>query len=258
MNASLYNNRAASNWHLKNYRSALYDSERALSFSPDHAKARVRAAKSAAEMGKNETCIQHCEKLLEKQPNNKEIRDLINEAKKKRVIQQRDQRKKDRKNAMDEEQNDTLIKAIKDRKIRVWKCNDENDIDLSKLDPNLPGALDAFVHIKDDLLHWPILFFFPEYQLTDLVKECPENVPLLSQLEQVFPAPWDVENKYRYDRVNLYFEGFDRLPHLVDMNMKLGDLLVMEYYLLKAGTPSFFVVPRGSLTEGTFLASYIS
>lgn len=252
----MYNNRAAAHWQLKNYRSALYDSEKALSFNPDHAKARLRAVKAATEIAKYETCIQHCEKLLESQPNNKEIIDLLNNGKKKRIMQQRDQRKKDRTNEKAEEQRDAVIKAIKERKIRVRKCDGENDIDLSKLDPNLPGAADAVVHIKDGLLCWSVLFLYPEYQTTDLVKGCPENVPLMSQLQQVLPAPWDRENTYSCDTVNVYYEGYDQLPHLVDLNMNLGDILVSEYYELKAGTLPFVVVPRGSPSERRFLGSY--
>lgn len=257
MNASLYNNRAAAHWQLKNYRSTLNDSEKALSCNPNHIKARLRAAKSAAEIAKYDTCIQHCEKLLESQSNSKEIRDLLNNAKKKRAMQQRDQRKKDHTDAKAEQQKDTVVKAIKDHKIRVWKCDGEADIDLSKLEPNLPGADDAIVHIKDGLLYWPVLFLYPEYQMTDLVKDCPENVPLMSQLQQVFPAPWDKENTYSCNSVNVYYEGYDELPHLVDLNMKLGDILVSKFYELKAGTPAFIIVPRGSLKERTFLDSYI-
>lgn len=257
MNASLYNNRAAAHWQLKNYRSALNDSVKALSFSPDHAKAKLRAAKSAAEVAKFDICIQYCEKLLETQPSNKEIIDLLSNAKRKRTIQQRDRRKNDHINAKAEDQQYTIITAIKDRKIRVWKCKDKDDIDWSKLDPNLPGEPDAIVHIKSDLLYWSVLLLYPEYQMTDLIKGCPENMPLMSQIEVVWPASWDKENKYNCNNVNVYYEGYDKLPYVVDPNMNLGDLLVAERYILKEGTPAFVVVPRGSPAESRFLRSYV-
>lgn len=91
INASLYNNRAAAHWHLKNYRSALYDSEKALSFNPSHSKARLRAAKAALEVAKYDTCIGHCQKLLEDK-SDKEITELLNSAKKKKLVMERDQR----------------------------------------------------------------------------------------------------------------------------------------------------------------------
>lgn len=257
MNASLYNNRSAAHWHLKNFRSALFDSERALSFNPDHVKARLRAAKSALEVDKYDTCIEHCQKLLEKQPKDKEIIDLMNTAKKKKLVQDRDGRKKERLDKKNEEVKEGIIKAIIDRKIRISKCDDEDDIDLSKLEPSLPGAEDSIVHIKDGVLYWPILLLYPEYQLTDFIKECPENVPLLNQLEQVFPAPWDEGNKYSCNSVNVYFEGYDKMPHIIDSSKKLADLLVTKYFELKAGTPAFFILPRGSVIESRFLESYI-
>ncbi|XP_035452240.1 DNA polymerase interacting tetratricopeptide repeat-containing, protein of 47 kDa [Spodoptera frugiperda] len=257
INASLYNNRAASHWHLKNYRSALFDSEKALSFNANHTKARIRAAKAALEVTKYDTCIEHCQKLLEGESKDKEIVELLNTAKKKKQQQERDQRRKERKNEKDSEQKDQVIKAIIQRGIKISKCDDEDDIDLSKLEPSLPGAQDAIVHIEDGVLRWPLLLLYPEFQMTDFIRGCPENVPLLNQLEQVFPAPWDEENKYSCSKINVYFEGYDKMPHVIDPSKNLGDLLVTKYYELKAGTPAFFILPRGSVVERRFLESYI-
>ncbi|CAH2986573.1 unnamed protein product [Chilo suppressalis] len=257
INASLYNNRAAAQWHLKNYRSALFDSERALSFNPGHSKARLRAAKSALEVAQYNKCIEHCQKLLDTEPKDKEVIDLLNTAKKKLMFQERDQRKKERSEAKSLEQKEGVIKAIIDRGIKISNCDDEEDIDLSKLEPSLPGAQDSIVHIDNGILKWPVLFLYPEYQMTDFVKACPENVPLLNQLQQLFPAPWDVDNKYTVDRVNVYFEGYDKMPHVIDPKKILGDLLKTKYFELKAGTPAFFILPRGSQIECRFLESYI-
>lgn len=257
INASLYNNRAASHWHLKNYRSALFDSEKALTFNPNHTKARLRAAKAALEVIKYDTCIEHCQKLLESENKDKEIVELLNTAKKKKLQYERDQRKKERKNAKDSEQKELVIKAIIERGIKISKCDDEDDIDLSKLEPSLPGSQDAIVHIEDGVLRWPILLLYPEYQMTDFIRDCPENVPLLNQLEQLFPAPWDEENKYSCSKINVYFEGYDKMPHVINLSKNLGDLLLTKYFELKAGTPAFFVLLRGSIIERRFLESYI-
>ncbi|KPJ07707.1 Tetratricopeptide repeat protein 4 [Papilio machaon] len=256
INASLYNNRAASHWHLKNYRSALYDSEKALSFNPEHTKARLRAAKSACQIAKYDVCIQHCEKLLS-QSNDKEVVELLSIAKKKKLIQERDERKEKRRTNKKEEERDAIVKMIIERGIRVSNCDDEDDIDLSKLEPCLPDSQDCMVHIENGVLKWPVLIMYPEYQMTDVVKSCPENVPLLNQLEQLFPAPWDTNNKYNISTVNIYFEGYDKMPHVIDPKKNLGDLLVMKYFELKAGTPAFFILPRGSVIESRFLESYL-
>lgn len=252
-NASLYNNRAACHWHLKNYRSSLYDSERAITFNPEHTKARLRAARSAFEISKYDICIQHCEKLK----NDKEVVELINLAKKKKLIQERDERKEKRIVNKKDEERDAIIKMIVERGIRVSNCDDEDDLDLSKLEPCLPDSQDSMVHIENGILKWPVLLMYPEYQMTDVVKGCPENVSLLSQLEQLFPAPWDVNIKYSINTVNVYFEGYDKMPHVIDPKKDLGDLLVTKYFELKAGTPAFFILPRGSVIESRFLESYL-
>lgn len=258
MNASLYNNRAAAHWHLKNYRSALFDSEKALSFNADHSKARLRAAKSALEVAKYESCIQHCQLILGTQPQDKEVIELLATARKKRIVRERDQRKKERKVAKCDEQKEEVIKAIVKRGIKISNCDDEDDIDLSKLEPCLPGGHNNdIVHLVDGVLMWPLLFLYPEYQMTDFVRACPENGPLLNQLEQLFPAEWDKGNKYNCDTVNVYFEGYDKMPHIVDPKKNLGDLLKSKYFELKAGTPAFMILLRGSQIESRFLESYI-
>ncbi|XP_038218531.1 DNA polymerase interacting tetratricopeptide repeat-containing, protein of 47 kDa [Zerene cesonia] len=256
INASLYNNRAASHWHLKNYRSALFDSEKALTYNSNHDKARLRAAKSAMEIAMYDKCIEHCEKLLEK-TSDKDVLNLLNTAKKRKMLKERDERKKERTIKKNKEQKDAIVKAIIERGIKLSNCEDEDDIDLSKLEPTLPGAHDAIVHIEDGILKWPVLLLYPEYQMTDFIKGCPENVPLANQLEQLFPAPWDEDNKYKLSKINVYYEGYDKMPHVVDAAKNLGDLLVLKYYQLKAGTPAFFVLPRGSVVERRFLESYI-
>lgn len=256
MNASLYNNRAASHWHLKNYRSALYDSEKALTFNSDHTKARIRAAKSAFEIANYTKCIELCQKVLQQTKEN-EITKLLDKAKSKKLIQDRDLRKRERIDAKNSEQKDSVIQAIIERGIKISKCDDEDDIDLSILEPSLPGAQDAIVHIENGILRWPILLLYPEYQMTDFIRACPENVSLLCQLEQVFPAPWDENNQYSVDKINVYFEGYDKMPHIVNASKNLGDLLVAKYFELKAGTPAFFVLPGGSVIERRFLESYL-
>lgn len=256
VNAGLYNNRAAAHWHLRNYRSALFDCERALTFKANYPKARLRAAKSAFEIDKYDICIDHCQKLLETQPMDMEICGLLHSAKMQKVMKLRDERKRERKESKRNEEKEKVVKAVIERGIHVWKCEDPADMDVSKLEPTLPGSDDCMVYIEDGILKWPVLFMYPEYQMTDFVKDSPENVPLQYQLEQIFPAPWDQQKRYKIKKVNVYFEGYDKKPHLVDPTKNLGDILLMKYYELREGTPTFFVLPRGSIIERAFLKSH--
>ncbi|XP_048001208.1 DNA polymerase interacting tetratricopeptide repeat-containing, protein of 47 kDa isoform X2 [Leguminivora glycinivorella] len=258
MNAFLYNNRAAAQYHLKNYRSALADSERALTFKPDHIKARLRAAKSAFEIANYDKCLEHCDKLLQANPSDTEATELIAKTKKKVLIQARDKRKQERLQQVKRQDKDEVIKAILERGIRIANCDDDDDLDLSKLEPSMPGAHDKIVHLEDGKLQWPILLFYPEHMLTDFIVDCPEDVPLEAQLSKVFPAQWDSENKYGTDKINVYSEGYNKIPHIIDMSKDLGDILKMKYFEVKGGTPAFVVVPRGSEVEKRFLSGYFS
>ncbi|GBP44062.1 Tetratricopeptide repeat protein 4 [Eumeta japonica] len=183
--------------------------------------------------------------------------ELLNLVKKKKHIQERDERKKSNIDQKKEKNKQMILNAIIERKIRISKCENADDIDLSHLEPSLPGAADALVNLENGILKWPVLFLYPEYQMTDFVRHCPENVALSCQLEQLFPAPWDEENKYHCETINVYFEGYDKLPHIVDTKKELGFLVVQKYFELKAGTPAFFVLPRGTAIEKRFLESYI-
>ncbi|VVC98933.1 unnamed protein product [Leptidea sinapis] len=252
----LYNNRAAAHWHLKNFRSSLLDCEKALKYNPNHDKARLRAAKSAFEAAMYDKCIEHCEKILEKLQS-EDVVELLNMAKKKKLCKERDERKRNLLEAKKKEHKDLLIEAVVKRGIKIANCKCKDDIDISKLEPDIPGAQESMVHIEEGILKWPILLYYPEFKMTDFIKACPENVPLLNQLEQVFPLAWDEENKYSTANVNVFYEGSDRMPHLINPKKNLGDLIVSKYFEVKAGTPAFFVLPSQSLAEREFLESFI-
>lgn len=256
MNAFLYNNRAAAQFHLKNYRSALADSERALTYKPDHIKARLRAAKCAFEISKYDLCIQHCEKLLETTPNDTDASELIKKAKRKLLMQARDKRKQDKLEQVKVQTKDAVIKAILERGIKIAQCDDDDDLDLAKLEPSMPGAHAHMVYLEDGKLNWPVLLLYPEVLQTDFIVDCPEDVPLETQLAKVFPTPWDTQNNYSIEKINVYSEGCNKLPQVIDMSMNLGDILKTKYFEVKAGTPAFTIVPRGGPAEKRFLSAY--
>ncbi|KAJ8938934.1 hypothetical protein NQ314_011286 [Rhamnusium bicolor] len=96
--SSLLNNRAAAHYFLKNYRSSLKDCELALKIKPDYDKVLVRAANCCFEMKHYQKSKEYCDKILDKQTDNKDILELrknsINAAK----LKERDDRKKGSRN----------------------------------------------------------------------------------------------------------------------------------------------------------------
>ncbi|XP_052225067.1 tetratricopeptide repeat protein 4-like [Dreissena polymorpha] len=64
LNAVLYTNRAAAQFHLGHHRSALNDCIFACKFKPDHIKALHRGALCCLEMKKYEDCVHWCDRAL--------------------------------------------------------------------------------------------------------------------------------------------------------------------------------------------------
>jgi hypothetical protein len=78
----------------------------------------------------------------------------------------------------------------------------------------------------DGVLHWPLLFVYPEAGgATDVVESADERVPLAPHLDEMFgpaapPLPWDTEAAYTRARVEVYYLSHATsplpLPALVD------------------------------------------
>jgi tetratricopeptide (TPR) repeat protein len=74
--AQLYNNRAAAQFHLENYRSALLDCEKALEYKEDYFKPLFKAIESCLKLNKNRKALDLCAKAEKLQPDNLEVQRL--------------------------------------------------------------------------------------------------------------------------------------------------------------------------------------
>lgn len=208
-------------------------------------------------------CIDYCQRILTTKPQDKEVADLLAKARQKLLIQERDERKKKRLHAIRSEQQEVVVKAVKERGIKIyeWIKKKNEDLDLEQeyllLETNTSNSIpDETVHVEDGVLHWPVLLIYPEYKVTDHIKACPETHSLLSEIEQVFPAPWDDEGKYSLGNINIYYEGYNMKLVSVDPNRLLSELLVDKYFHVKGGLASFIILARGSEAEKTFMKDY--
>ncbi|KOB71489.1 putative Cyclophilin seven suppressor [Operophtera brumata] len=262
LNATLYQNRSTAQFYLQNFRSSLLDSERALKFAPDYYKAQFRAAKAAFQCMKYSQCIEYCQKILTVKPQDKDTADLLAKAKQKLLIQERDDRRKKRLHTIQSQQRDIILKTVKERGIRVyeWKQNNEeldSELEFSLLETKTATASpEEMVHLEDGVLHWPVLLIYPEYKITDYIKACADTHTLLSEVEQVFPAPWDDEGKYNLGNINVYYEGYNMKLVSVDPKRLLSELMVDRFFHVKGGMASFIILARGSEAEKRFLKDY--
>ena len=74
--AQLYNNRAAAQFHLENYRSSLFDCIRALNYKEDYFKPLFKAIECAVKLNKYNKALELCSRAEKLQPSNSEVQRL--------------------------------------------------------------------------------------------------------------------------------------------------------------------------------------
>ncbi|PWA81560.1 Tetratricopeptide-like helical [Artemisia annua] len=178
----LYSNRAHVNLLLGNYGRAISDSEEAIKLSPTNVKAFYRAAKASLSLNKLVEAKDYCDKGLNQNPDNEELKKL-----KKQInsqILERKQREAQVSKALTAAKD--LVSAIEDRGLKIGKATFQELTGLKK------PILD-----KDRILHWPVLLLYAEVMSSDFIEDFYSAEPL----------PWDKENAYTRDAIELYYEA---------------------------------------------------
>uniref|UniRef100_A0A2N9HIY6 Uncharacterized protein n=1 Tax=Fagus sylvatica TaxID=28930 RepID=A0A2N9HIY6_FAGSY len=178
----LFSNRAHVNLLLGNYRRALMDAEEAIKLCPTNVKALYRAAKASLSLNLLAEAKSFCEKGLEHDPNNKELKKFAEQIDLQRL--EHEQREAQVSRAVAEAKD--LVSAIEDRGLKIGKAMFRELTGLRK------PALD-----KNNILHWPVLLLYAEVMSSDFIEDfysCP-------------PLPWDKENNYTRESIELYYEA---------------------------------------------------
>ncbi|XP_044530731.1 tetratricopeptide repeat protein 4 [Gracilinanus agilis] len=233
LNAVLLTNRAAAQFHLGNLRSALNDVTAARKLKPDHLKAIIREPRPFP--------FQR--------------------------VEERDIRKAKVKERKEAAQKGALLLAIQTRNIRLRDADeptsDDSD-DPDDLDGASPrtglgseNAAGAAVSLGDDgRLRWPALLLYPEHGQTDFIAAFHEDSRFIDHLLVMFGElpPWDVEQKYQPDNLELYFEDDAQEElHQLSPESTLLEALQHPRYVVKASTPAFLVLVKQSPFCKSFL-----
>ncbi|XP_030062227.1 tetratricopeptide repeat protein 4 [Microcaecilia unicolor] len=267
LNAILYTNRAAAEFYLGNYRSALNDVIAARKQKQDHLKAIVRGALCHLELKNFTEAIVWCDEGLRISSKEKKLLETRTKADRLRRAEQRDARKATVKAKQEQSQREALLQAIKDRNIKLIQqtCSEEEEVasdgitglSLDELSSGNATAAKVYLDQKKNL-HWPVLFLYPEYRQTDFVSAFHENSRFIDHLIMMFAEdlpPWDVERKYLPNELELYFEDEERAElHQVDVERSLLEVLQHRRYFVKAGTPTFLILVKHS----PFCAQYFA
>ncbi|XP_023648599.1 tetratricopeptide repeat protein 4 [Paramormyrops kingsleyae] len=272
--AVLYTNRAAAHFHLGNMRSALNDSLAAKKLKPDHVKALIRGAQCCVKLGNFSEALQWCDEGLGVHAKDVTLQELRATADKLKRTAERDARKSKVKEKKERVEREALLGAIRERGIKLLKpdkpskhCSDSEEEDvgstraLAELDLNDLCSQEATgfkVHLDEQgVLHWPVLFLYPEHGQTDFISSFNENDRFIDHLTVMFGEelpPWDTEKKYQPRNLELYFD--DERGQLLQLENEMSLLRVLQNdrCLVKEGTPSFIVLVRDSAFCKSFLS----
>jgi len=258
INTQLYTNRAASQYHLGNYRSSLIDCEKAIALVPSHMKAILRGCQCCFALKQYSNCQIWCDKGLKIDPKNEEIIKIRSESVRLYKEQERNERKRKAAQKKKEAAEAKVLDKVKSFNIKVEQKKDT--LSLEDMEPCHPAALQKPLHLHSETgeLVFPVLFLYPEFGETDFIEEWSQSETIMQHIEVMFGddaerPPWDSQNRYRPENLVVYLESDDCKLLEIATNFTLLQALTLPKFTLKAGTPNFIVFTRNSKSHLNFL-----
>ncbi|RDY07644.1 Tetratricopeptide repeat protein 4-like protein, partial [Mucuna pruriens] len=190
----LFANRAHVNLLLGNLRRALTDAQEALNLCPSSIKAIYRAAKASLSLDMLAEAREYCVKGLQLDPYNEELKKLDRQIGVK--ISEKEKHEAEVSKAVAEAKE--LVSATEYRGLKIGRAMYRELTGLRK------PVLD-----RSNILHWPVLLLYAEVMSSDFIEDFCETD--MFSLSNVFaedqPLSWDVENNYKREFIELYYEA---------------------------------------------------
>lgn len=202
INASLYNNRSAAHFFLKNYRwdtqtythtrshhdynfaetfrnysSSFIDAKKAIALKPTYEKAELRMAQCTFHLKRYEECIDICNKFIEKYGQNEKIVELRRKARETHLQLLRDQRKEQTEQRRKGETLKRTIDELKARNIKFEEQVPGASIPYEQLIRPHYLPLEEFpIQMTESMqLRWPAVFCYPEFTLCDFQQQLTDD-----------------------------------------------------------------------------------
>ncbi|XP_027366695.1 tetratricopeptide repeat protein 4 homolog [Abrus precatorius] len=192
----IFANRAHVNLLLGNLRRALTDAQEALNLCPSNIKAIYRAAKASLSLNLLAEARDYCKRGLKLNPNNEELKKLDHQIDLK--ISENEKHKAEVSKTLAETKE--LVSAIEYRGLKIGKA----------MYRELTGSKKPMLD-KNNILHWPVLLLYAEVMSSDFIEDFCETDMFSVHLDMIFaedqPLSWDVENNYRREFIELYYEA---------------------------------------------------
>ena len=273
----LYTNRAAANYHLKNYRSALLDSTFALKLEPERIKSLMRCAQSCFSLNRFDNAMDWCKVISDVDPSNQFAVTFAGEAREAKKIYERDLRKKQKMQNQRDKQRRRLMETIALRGVQLEKGvpimneREEKKMKEEKEDDQHRDVLDVFDNCiesptgkkvqlgENGELSWPVLIIYPEYKTSDFIESFNEHTTVDDHLEAMFAqkADWDERHQYRHGDLDVYVENYEENQmYKVKPNLTLGKILTSDKVVVRSGTPGFVVWSKSSPDYSEFLSKH--
>uniref|UniRef100_A0A0A9F7A1 Cns1/TTC4 wheel domain-containing protein n=1 Tax=Arundo donax TaxID=35708 RepID=A0A0A9F7A1_ARUDO len=198
----LFANRAHVNLLLGNHRRTLDDAKQAVRLSPSNVKAYYRAAKAALALDLLPDAASFCQRGLEQDPANEELKKLLSQVDSK--VSELDRQRAKVTQAITAAKD--LAAAMEKSGVKLGKAAYQELTGVKK--PKLD---------EQGVLHWPVLLLYPEVMSSDFIEDFPETDTFSPHLDVMFsesspPLPWDENHAYTREAVELYFQaGFGTL-----------------------------------------------
>lgn len=257
LKAVLLTNRATSQFHLGNNRSALIDASCALKVKPDHMKAIIRASMCCYDMEKYAEALSWCNRGLEIDVKQKNLLEMKKKALHQQKQKERDDRKLELKLKKDLELLQEKLDAIKLRGVQLEREGEPVDLnnvnefrDAFPVTGSGPHSGKAFL---DDhkVLHWPSYFGYPEFNQTDFIQDFCEDTRFEDHLEVMFsdedPPEWDTKGEYRSQYLKIYVDTASKNSLLdIPCSTTLKTVLSDSRCVVRDGCTSFTIVSTKS------------
>eukprot|EP00040_Diaphanoeca_grandis_P005905 m.35044 g.35044 ORF g.35044 m.35044 type:complete len:434 (+) comp17075_c0_seq1:183-1484(+) len=267
LNSVCHSNKAAINLILGNNRKVINDCTTAIECNPKNIKAYYRAHCGCMKLSLYGEAIDWADKGLRVDPAHKQLgTERVKAVKLKAALE-----KKVRQEAAiirkKEKADELLVTNFTKRGLRFQKAM-EVELEISRKGV---ANLGASVYVDDNkLLHWPVMFLYPEHKQTDFVKDFCEGNSFEDHLGSMFPAkgsqiPWDSDRKYKITDLEIYFESQPKKTKSghtktdlvkVDGRLTLLEAMRDPRYTIVDFTPGFFVCVKGSPFLEMFLKDH--
>lgn len=257
--ANLYNNRSAAQFFLKNHRSSVADARSAIKIKPDYSKAKLRILKSLMELKKYDEACQEVQTFLADDPTSVELIEFQKNAITRKTAKLRDERKLQMAEKKKRQDFQTLVQALMQRKVKfeeLRKGNLSSDLTPEILKPKVePLEFHPVTMDKNGTVYYPIIFCYPEFQLTDLQQQLSEMITIHECLEDMFASEDNGTSKYpSTEGLNVYYENRLKAKLVkVDLNITVKDIVSQNDFWIYNGYLTFYVIPQDSIAEKEFL-----